>query len=44
MIDFVTTLNNKKAPSISAEDGLAALDIAMAAKKSVKENRPISLF
>jgi myo-inositol 2-dehydrogenase/D-chiro-inositol 1-dehydrogenase len=44
MMDFVTTLNNKQAPSISAEDGLAALAIAMAAKKSVKENRPISIF
>ena len=42
-MDFVATLKNKQAPSISAEDGLAALVIAMAAKQSVKENRSISL-
>ncbi|MAV78985.1 MAG: inositol 2-dehydrogenase [Flavobacteriaceae bacterium] len=43
LMDFVSTLKNKKASSISAEDGLAALAIAMAAKQSIKENRPISL-
>ena len=43
LIDFVDTLQNKKSPSISAEDGLASLAIAMAAKKSMKEKIPISI-
>jgi myo-inositol 2-dehydrogenase/D-chiro-inositol 1-dehydrogenase len=43
LMDFIATLKNKQAPSISADDGLAALVIAMAAKQSAKENRPISL-
>ena len=43
LIDFVETLQNKKSPSISAEDGLASLAIAMAAKKSMKEKIPISI-
>ena len=42
-MDFVATLKNKQAPSISVKDGLAALVIAMAAKQSLKENRSISL-
>ena len=43
LIDFVDTLQNKKSPSIGAEDGLASLAIAMAAKKSMKEKIPISI-
>ena len=43
LMDFVATLKNKQAPSISVKDGLAALVIAMAAKQSLKENRSISL-
>ena len=43
LTDFVKTLQNKKAPSISAEDGLASLAIAIAAKKSLKENKPVNL-
>ena len=43
LTDFVKTLQNKKAPSISAEDGLASLVIAIAAKKSLKENKPVNL-
>ena len=37
------TLQNKKAPSISAEDGLASLAIAIAAKRSLKENKPVNI-
>ena len=43
LIDFVKTLQNKKAPTIRAEDGLASLAIAIAAKKSLKENKPVNL-
>jgi len=43
LIDFVETLQNKKSTSISAEDGLASLAIAIAAKKSMKEKIPISI-
>jgi len=43
LMNFVETLQNKQTPSISAKDGLAALAIAMAAKQSLKENRPITL-
>jgi myo-inositol 2-dehydrogenase / D-chiro-inositol 1-dehydrogenase len=43
LMNFVETLQNKQPPSISAKDGLAALAIAMAAKQSLKENRPITL-
>tara|TARA_B100000963_G_scaffold310320_1_gene286749 strand:- start:2033 stop:3028 length:996 start_codon:yes stop_codon:yes gene_type:complete len=43
LIDFVDTLQNKKSPSVSAEDGLVSLAIAMAAKKSMKEKIPISI-
>lgn len=43
LIDFVKTLQNKKAPNISAEDGLASLAIAIAAKKSLRENKPVNL-
>jgi myo-inositol 2-dehydrogenase/D-chiro-inositol 1-dehydrogenase len=43
LIDFVATLQNKKAPSISAKDGLASLAIAIAAKRSLKENIPVNL-
>jgi hypothetical protein len=39
----VKTLQNKKAPNISAEDGLASLAIAIAAKKSLRENKPVNL-
>ena len=43
LIDFIETLQNKKTPSVSAEDGLASLAIAIAAKRSLKENKPINL-
>tara|TARA_A100001011_G_scaffold133880_1_gene141171 strand:+ start:158 stop:1159 length:1002 start_codon:yes stop_codon:yes gene_type:complete len=40
---FVTTLSNNQPSEVTAEDGLAALSIAMAAKKSLKENNPIAV-
>ena len=40
---FVSTLKKMEMPSVGAKDGLAALAIAIAAKQSLKENRPISL-
>ncbi len=40
---FVASLQQKSPSGISAQDGLAALNIAMAAKQSVKENRPIAI-
>jgi myo-inositol 2-dehydrogenase/D-chiro-inositol 1-dehydrogenase len=43
LLNFIDTLINKQPPSISAEDGLAALAIAMAAKKSLKVKTPISI-
>ena len=43
LIDFVATLQNKKATSVSAKDGLASLAIAIAAKRSLKENIPVNL-
>ena len=43
LIDFVATLQNKKAPSVSVKDGLASLAIAIAAKRSLQENIPVNL-
>lgn len=43
LLNFIDTLIHKQPPSISAEDGLAALAIAMAAKKSLKVKTPISI-
>ena len=43
LLHFVHTLENRQSPDPGAEDGLAALAIALAAKKSLKENRPITL-
>lgn len=40
---FVVSLQQGSPLGISAQDGLAALNIAMAAKQSVKENRPIAI-
>ena len=39
---FKTILNNEEVP-VSGQDGLEAMKIALAAKKSVQENRPIAL-
>jgi inositol 2-dehydrogenase len=43
MKDFVHNILNGKAPTITGEDGLKALAIAVAAEKSHKESRPISI-
>ena len=43
ILHFVSTLKKMEMPSVGAKDGLAALAIAIAAKQSLKENRPISL-
>lgn len=43
LLHFVHTLENRQSPDPGAEDGLAALAIALAAKQSLKENRPITL-
>lgn len=44
LLDFVNAIQQNKAPAISARDGLAALTIAMAAKKSLKENQVVALL
>lgn len=44
LIDFVDNLLNHKPSSISIEDGLAALSIAKAAKKSLQQNQPITII
>ena len=44
LIDFVENLLNNKPSSISIEDGLAALSIAKAAKKSLQQNQPITII
>lgn len=43
MNGFVNALNQKKAPPVTGEDGLKATAIALAANKSMKENRPVKL-
>ena len=43
LMDFVDTLENEKPPSVTVEDGLAALAIAIAAKKSLVEKGPIHI-
>ena len=43
LLHFVHTLKNRQSTAPDAEDGLAALAIAMAAKQSLKENRPVTL-
>ena len=43
MIQFVDAVQNDKPTPTTGEDGLAAILIALAAKKSVKEGRPVKL-
>jgi myo-inositol 2-dehydrogenase/D-chiro-inositol 1-dehydrogenase len=43
MNDFVTCIKEDTAPPVTGEDGLKSLLIAMAATKSAKEKRPVSL-
>jgi myo-inositol 2-dehydrogenase/D-chiro-inositol 1-dehydrogenase len=40
---FVEALNQKKPMPITGEDGLQAMLLALAAEKSMKENRPVRL-
>jgi myo-inositol 2-dehydrogenase/D-chiro-inositol 1-dehydrogenase len=42
-IDFVDGANNNRKPSVDGNDGMMAVYIAMAAAKSLAENRPVKL-
>ena len=41
--DFIESINNNKPVSVSGEDGLKSLQIGLAAKKSLLENRPVKI-
>jgi len=41
--DFIECLVNDREPSIKCADGVAALEVAVAATQSYKDNRPVSL-
>ena len=41
--DFVDSVINNKPVSVSGEDGLKSLQIGLAAKKSLLENRPVKI-
>ena len=41
--DFVDCVREKRAPSISGEDGLRALEVALAAYESARTGRPVTL-
>ncbi|WP_407269725.1 Gfo/Idh/MocA family protein [Radiobacillus sp. PE A8.2] len=41
--DFITTVRENRQPSITGEDGLKALEVAVAAYKSSKLKKPVSL-
>ncbi|MDR2392890.1 MAG: inositol 2-dehydrogenase [Treponema sp.] len=43
VIDFVDAVNNDKKPPVDGNDGMMAVYIAIAAGKSLKENRPVTL-
>lgn len=43
VIDFVDAVNNNKNPQVDGKDGMMAVYVAMAANKSLKENRPVNL-
>ena len=43
MLQFVDAVQNDKPTPTTGEDGLAAILIALAAKKSVKEGRPVKI-
>jgi myo-inositol 2-dehydrogenase/D-chiro-inositol 1-dehydrogenase len=42
-IDFVDAINSNRKPSVDGKDGMMAVYIAMAAEKSLRENRPVKL-
>jgi inositol 2-dehydrogenase len=41
--NFVENLLNDKAPAITCADGIAALEVSLAAKLSYEENRPVAI-
>jgi len=41
--DFIVNVGNGRGPSISGADGLAALQISLAATESLRQNRPVTL-
>ena len=41
--NFIDTVINNKSVSVSGKDGLKSLQIGMAAKISLQENRPIKI-
>jgi myo-inositol 2-dehydrogenase/D-chiro-inositol 1-dehydrogenase len=43
VISFIDAINNDKATPVGGKDGLMAVYIAMAAGKSLRENRPVKL-
>jgi len=43
IIDFIDSVTNNKEVSVSGIDGLKSLQIGLAAKKSLKENRPVKV-
>jgi myo-inositol 2-dehydrogenase/D-chiro-inositol 1-dehydrogenase len=43
VVDFVDAVNNNKSPPVDGNDGMMAVYVAMAANKSLKENRPVKL-
>ncbi|MBM7570133.1 Gfo/Idh/MocA family protein [Aquibacillus albus] len=42
--DFITTVREKKSPSITGEDGLRALEVAMAAYESSEKKQPVAIL
>jgi myo-inositol 2-dehydrogenase/D-chiro-inositol 1-dehydrogenase len=43
MIAFIDCIQNDTAPPVGGDDGLQAVIIGLAAKKSLKENRPVKI-
>ena len=43
IIDFIDSVTNNREVSVSGIDGLKSLQIGLAAKKSLKENRPVKV-
>jgi predicted dehydrogenase len=41
--DFIGMIRENRAPSITGEDGLRALEVAMAAYRSAKIGKPVQL-
>lgn len=43
MNSFIEALSKKESPPVTGRDGLQATAIAVAANRSMKENRPVSM-